>query len=79
MTRRKDGQPSNLSDVSAILRYGVSGPAARLNELRPPCLPAHEQRWRPMPNGAGLELCDRRGKSTGWALVPLPAAGEPGP
>ncbi len=65
---------SNRSEASAALRYGISGAAQRLNETLPR-LPVHEQRWRPLPGGGGLELIDKRAKSSGWALVPL-AKGE---
>lgn len=78
MTRPKDGGGrSNLSEASAALRYGISGPAARLNETLPK-VTGTAARWRPLPGGAGLELIDRQGRSSGWALVPLVPVGEGG-
>lgn len=63
---------SNISSVTAALRYG-RGPGARrlMEEGGLPKVTGADGRWRPLLDG-GLELVDRKGRSSGWALVPLP-------
>jgi hypothetical protein len=58
-----------LSPAAEALKYGRTPATVRLHE-RLPKVTGAEARWRPL-KGGGLELVDRQGRPSGWALVPL--------